>query len=327
MFECFECKKRYTRKFDKKLVKRFKNTYGFCNEDIDKFMLLLRKGVYPYEYMDNWSRFNEEELPDKSDFFSSLNMDEISDIDYRHAEKVFDKFCIKNLREYHDLYVHSDTLLLADVFENFRDTCIKVYGLDPAYFLSAPGLAWQACLRKTGVKLELLKDVDMLLMIEKGIRGGICHSIHRHAKANNKYMKDYDENKESSYIMYMDYNNLYGKAMSQKLTVDGFEWVEDLSVIDEDFIKNYDENSDLGYFIDADIEYPKHLHSLHSDLPFLPERMNINGCKKLARNLYDKKYYVDHIRSLKQALNHGLVLKVHRVIKFNQRAWLKEYEY
>ena len=118
-------------------------------------MLLLRKGVYPYEHMDDWSKFDEEYLPNKSDFYSSLNMEEISGIDYRHAKKVFDKFNIKNLGEYHDLYVQSDTLLLADIFENFRDMCINVYDLDPACFLSAPGLAWQVCLKKTGVKLEL----------------------------------------------------------------------------------------------------------------------------------------------------------------------------
>ena len=203
---------------------------------------------------------------------------------------------------------------------------IKVYGLDPVYFLSAPGLARQACLKKTGVKLELITDVDMLLMIEKGIRGGICHSIYRHAKGNNKYMKIYDKNNESSCIIHMDANNLYGYAISKKLPVDGFKWVEDLSTIDENFIKNYGEDSDLGYFIEADVEYPKELHTVHSDLPFPPERMEVNKCKKLICNLYDKKNYVDHISSLKQALNHGLILKkVHRVIKFNQRAWLKEY--
>ena len=207
LFECFECKKRNSRKFSKKLTKKFKNTYRFCNEVIDKFMLLLRKGVYPYEYMDNWSRFDEEKLPDKNDFYSSLNMEEITDIGYRHTKKVFDKFC--TIGEYHDLYVQSDTLLLADVFEHFRDMCIKVYGLDPAYFLSALGLAWQACLKKTGVKLELLKDVDMLLIIEKGVRRGICHSVHRHAKANNKYMKSYHKSEESSYIIYVDANNLH----------------------------------------------------------------------------------------------------------------------
>ena len=181
-------------------------------------------------------------------------MEEISGIDYRHAKKAFDKFCIKKLGEYHDLYVQSDTLLLADVFENFRDMCIKVYGLDPAYFLSAPGLGWQACLKKTGVKLELINDVDMLLMIEKGIRVGICHSIHRHAKENSKYMEDYDKNKESSYIIYIDANNLYGLTMIQKLPVDGFEWVQYPSTIDEDFIKNYDEDNDVGYFFEADVE-------------------------------------------------------------------------
>ena len=239
--------------------------------------------------MDDWSRFDEEELPDNSNFYSSLNMEEISGIDHRHAKKVFDKFKIKSLGEYHDLYIQSDTLLLADIFENCRDTCIKVYGLDPAYFLSATGLTWQTCLKKTGIKLELLKDMDMFLMIEEVIRGGICHSVHRHSRANNKYMEDYDKNKESSYLIYVDYNNLYGEAMSQKLPVDGFGWVEDLSTIDKDFIKNYDEDSNVRYFIEANMEYPKHLHSSHSDLPFLPERMNINGCKKLVCNLYDKK--------------------------------------
>ena len=129
----------------------------------------------------------------------------------------------------------------------------------------------------------------MLLMIGKRIRGGICHSLYRHAKANNKHMKIYDKNKESLYIIYMDTNNLYGYAMSKKLPVNGFECVEDISVIDEDFIKNYDEYSDVGYFIEADVEYPKELHTLHSDLPFLPERMEVNKCKKLIFNLHDKK--------------------------------------
>ena len=276
-------------------------------------MLLLRKGVYPYEYMDDWDKFNEEKLPNKSDFYSSLNMEDISEIDYRPATKVFNKFNIKNLGEYHDLYVQSNTLLLADVFESFRNLCIKTYRLDPAYFLSFPGLAWQACLKRTRVKFEPISDIDILLMIEERIKGGICHSVLRHAKANNKYMKDYDKNKNDSFLIYTDYNDLYGKAMSAKLPIDGFEWVEDLSVIDEDFIKSYDEDSNVGYFIKADIEYPKELHNKHSDLPFLPERMKVNKCKKLVCNLYDKKDYVDHITLLKQALNHELkIKKIHK---------------
>ena len=146
---------------------------------------------------------------------SNVNMENIDDIDYRHGNNVFKRFKLKNLGEYHDLYVQSDTLLLADVFENFRKTCLKVYELDPTHFLSAPGLAWQACLKKTGVKLELLTDYDMLLMVEEGIRGGISHAIHRYAKANNKYMENYNKDEESSYIQYLDANNLYGWPMSQ----------------------------------------------------------------------------------------------------------------
>ena len=192
--------------------------------------------------------------------------------------------------------------------------------------MPAPGLAWQACLKKTKVKLELLTDIDMLLMVEKGTRGGICQAIHRYAKANNKYMKNYDKNNESSYIENLDANNLYGWAMSQKLPVNSFKWVEKLSRFNEIFIKNYNENSDIGYFLEVDIDYPKELFNLHKDLPFLPERKKVEKVEKLICSIEDKEKYVIHIRALKQALNHGLKLKkVHRVIKFNQRAWLKPY--
>ena len=208
----------------------------------------------------------------------------------------------------------------------FRNTCLKVYELDPAHFLSLPGLAWQACLKKTNIKLELLTDYDMLLMVEEGIRGGICHSIHRYAKANNKYMNNYDESKESSYIQYLYANNLYGWAMSQRLPVNNFNWVEDTSIINEEFIKNYNENSSKGYILEVDVKYPKKLHDLHSDLPFLPKRIKIDKCKKLVCDLHNKKKYVVHIKSLKQELNHGLKLKrVHRIIEFSQKAWLKPY--
>ena len=204
--------------------------------------------------------------------------------------------------------------------------CIKVYELDPAHFLTVPELAWQAYLKKTGVELELLTDNDMLLMVEEGIRGGMCHALHRYAKANNKYMKNYDEKEESSYIQYSDANNLYDWAMSQKLPVSGFKLEKDMSKFTEEFIKNYYEDSDKGYILEVDVKYLKKLHDLHSDLPFSPERMKIDKCKKLVCNLYNKKKHVVHIRSLKQALNHRLILKkVHRVIQFNQEAWLKPY--
>ena len=158
-----------------------------------------------------------------------------------------DTLLLVDLGKYHDLYLKSDTLLLvADVFENFGEMCLSICNLDPVKFLSAAGLAWQGALKKTEVKLELLTDIDTLLMVEKSIRGEICHTIYQYAKANNKYMKDYDKNKESSYLKYSDVKNLYGWAMSQKLQENHFVWIEDTFPFNEDFIKNYHKESDEG---------------------------------------------------------------------------------
>ena len=178
--------------------------------------------------------------------------------------------------------------------------------------------------KETDVELELITYVDMLLMIEKGIRGGICLAILRYSKANNKYLKDYNKDEEESFLQYNDANNLYGWGMSEPLPVNGFDWMKDLSKIDEDFIKYYDKDSDKMYTLEVDVEYSKNLHDLHSDLPFLQERIKIDKCSKLVCNLYDKKSYVVHIRSLKQVLNQGLILKKgHRIIQFHQKTWLK----
>ena len=238
IFKCIDCEKEYEKEFNKELLERFANTYKFCDNDLNKFLMLLRKGVYPYEYIDGWDKFNEKIIPSKELFHSNLTLENISETDYAHANNVFKKFNINKLGEFHDLYVRSDTLLLADIFENFRQSCLQNYELDPANFVSLPGLAWQACLKKTNVELELLTDYDMLLMVEEGIRGGIYHAMQRYAKANNKYMKDYDRKKKSSYIQYLDANNLYGKAMTEKLPVRGFRWMDDISKIDEDFVKD-----------------------------------------------------------------------------------------
>ena len=326
IYKCIDCEKEYEKEFNNELIRRFANTYKFCDNDLDEFIMLLRKGVYPYEYIDEWDKFHEKVLPGKESFYSNLTLENISEIDYAHANNVFKKFNINNLGEYHDLYVKSDTLLLADIFKNFRQTCLKNYELDPAHFVSLPRLAWQACLKKTNVELELLTDYDMLLMVEEEIKGGICHAVQRYAHANNKYMNDYDKKKKPSYIQYLDANNLYGKAMTVKLPVRGFKWMEDISKIDEDFVKVYNKNDNKGYILDVDVDYPSKLQNLHSDLPFLPERMVINNTKKLVCNLNDKKNYIVHINVLKQALDHGLKLKkVHRIIEFEQEAWLKEY--
>ena len=169
----------------------------------------------------------------------------------------------------------------------------------------------------------------MLLMVEKGIRGGICHAIHRYAKANNQYMKNYDINIISSYLEYIDVNNLYGWRMSQNLFVNGFKWVKKTFKFDQEFTKSYEENSNnKGYILEIDVEYQKHLFNLHKYLPFLAERKKIEKCKKLVCSIHDKENYVVDIRASKQALNLGLILKkVHRVIQFNQEAWLKPYIY
>ena len=187
------------------------------------------------------------------------------------------------------------------------EICFDIYELDPTYFVSAPGLAWQDYLKKTKVELELLTDCDVILMIEKGIRGGICQASHRYVKANNPYMKNYDRNIESSYIVYLDANNLYGWAMSQKLPVNDFKWIkkEELPKFIEDFIKNYDENGNIGYVGEVGIDNRKELFNLHKDLPFLPESKEVNNVEKFICDIEDKKKYVIHVRALKQALNNG----------------------
>ena len=185
-------------------------------------------------------------LSPKEEFNNKLNLEVITDGEYEHAQKVWNTFNINNMGEYHDLYVQSDTLLLADVFKNFRNICLKIYQLDPAHFVSGPGNSWKACLKKTNAKLDLLTDVNMLLMFEQRTRGGICQSTHRYFEANNKYMKDYNPDIESSFLEYLDSNNLYGWSMSKKLPIGEFKWSENLSRYTEKYIKNYNEDSDYG---------------------------------------------------------------------------------
>ena len=202
-----------------KFINKSINKY-IINQQSNKFILLLRKGVhvYSYEFKDDWEKFNEKSLPEKEEIYSNLNTENITDSDYNHSKRICKDIEIRNFGKYHDFYLKIDILLLADVLENFREI----------YELSTPGLARKAALKKTKAKLELLTDTDMLLMVEKKIRGGLCHSINRYANSNNKYRKNYAKNKES-YLNYWNVNKLYGWAMPQKLPVNGFKWFEDRS--------------------------------------------------------------------------------------------------
>ena len=313
----------------------------FKNEKLD---LMSKKGVYPYDFMDSFEKFNEK-LPSKEDFYSILNDEHITDKDYQHAQTVWDAFSLENMGEYHDLYLKSDILLLADVFENFRKTCLQYYKLDSCHYFTSPGLSWDAMLKMTDIKLELMIDIDMFQFIEKGMRGGTSYIANRYGKANNRYMKTYDEKAPSKYIMYLDANNLYGWAMSQYLPTGGFKWMTK-NHIDKIDLAKYTEDSKKGLILEVDLAYPEELHDLHNDYPLAPEKVKVTKnmlsdyCQKIASKynistglvhkliptLSNKEKYVLHYRNLQLYTDLGLKLtKVHRVLEFNQSPWLKEY--
>ena len=311
----------------------------------EQFNLMKQKGIYPYDHMDSFDRFNETKLPVQQDFYSILNNEHISDEQYKHAQNVWNTFNLKTMGDYHDLYLKSDILLLADVFENFRKTCLQYYKLDPCHYFTSPGLSWDAMLKMTDIKLELMVDIDMFQFIEKGMRGGISYIANRYGKANNKYMKNYDEKTPSKYIMYLDANNLYGWAMSQYLPTGNFKWLSQ-NQIEKTNLGKYTENSNKGLILEVDLEYPQELHDLHNDYPLGPEKIKVakdmlsDYCKKIADKfnissglvhkliptLNDKEKYILHYRNLQSYLSLGLKLKkIHRVLESNQSPWLKQY--
>ena len=310
-----------------------------------KLKLMSKKGVYPYDFMDDYSKFYNERLPSKEKFHNILNDKHITDEEYEHAKEVWKAFNLKDMGEYHDLYLVSDVLLLTDVFENFRSHCLNYYKLDPCHYFMSPGLSWDAMLRMTGIRLELMTDIDMYQFIEKGIRGGVSYISNRYGNANNKYMKEYDEKVPSKYIMYLDANNLYGWAMSQYLPTGNFKWMTDKEISKTNLGK-YKADSKEGLILEVDLEYPKELHDLHNDYPIAPEKVKVSNdmlsayCKKIPKNynistglvskliptLRDKKEYVLHYRNLQLYLDLGLKLKkIHRVLRFDQSPWLKSY--
>ena len=290
--------------------------------------LIKQKGFYPYEYMDVIEKFNDTKLPPREVFYSKLSGKGISEKDYKHACNVWNTFKMKTFKDYHKLYNETDVLLLADVFENFRNLCLKIYGLDPVYYYTAPGLAWDACLKMTNINLELLSDPNMLLMFEKGIRGGISIISNRYGEANNKYMGNrFNKNKLSKYLMYLDANNLYGSAMFKKLPIHSFKWLtsgEMEKLFDNRVVQVWEKTPCI---LEVDLEYPENLHDLHNDYPFCPERVECkNGVEKLIPNLRNKTKYVIHYKNLIQCLKAGLKLKkIHRGIKFIESEWMKPY--
>ena len=314
----------------------------------DSIDLLLRKGVYPYEYVTDESKFEDTSLPAQEHFYNKLVETHVSDEDYTHAHNVWTSFGIQTLGDYHNLYLKTDVLLLADVFENFRKTSLQYYGIDPCNVYSAPGLAWNAMMKMTGIRLELLKDIDMHLFVETGVRGGIAMISNRYAKANNPYVSDYDRERENNYLLYLDCTNLYGTAMEQPLPHSGFRWMErkEIDALDLSTVGVEDE---IGYILDVDLGYPRNLHDLHSDYPLAPERRKVNEhelspyskrlnylkkfqmsatgtVEKLITSLKDKENYIVHYRTLQLYLKLGMELKaVNRVLTFRQSAWMKPF--
>ena len=271
----------------------------------------------------------------------------MTDEQYERAKLIWKKLDCKTMRDYHNFYLKMDVLLLTDVFQNFRKLSIQHFGLDPAHFYTLPGFAWTSCLKKTEQELEAIEDYDMYLFIENSMRGGISMISNRHVEANNEYMETgYDDQKKKSYITYLDCNSLYGTVMSEnKFPVNQFRfWSED--EINDKYdvfrLSKIDKDSDTGYILEVDLEYPPELHDLHNDYPLAPEKLTVTDemlgpyartfpdrpkpTEKLVPNLQNKTKYVLHYENLKLYLKHGLRLtKIHRVLEFRQKAWLKEY--
>ena len=296
--------------------------------------------------MDSFKKFSEGKLSHKSIFFSSLKDEYISEKDYQRANNIWNAFKMNTMGDYHDLYLKTDVLLLADVFEMFIKTCLDYYGLDPCHYFSSSGLSWDAMLKMTGAELELIHNIDMHLFIEKGMRDGISYIAKRHSKANNKYMESYEQYKEIVFIVYLDANNLYCWAMIQYLPYGGLSKKEvDKFYLNSMELDSIGENNSIGYILEVNLEYPDELHNLLNDYPLAPEKLEISqknlskyysdiadeygirigGVNKLVPNLRNKEKYVVHYRNLQLYLSLGMKLtKAHRILKFKQSDWLKK---
>lgn len=329
-------------------VENFKHTLKYTTPIT--FPLLTEKGIYPYEYMNSFQKFENDQLPPKDAFSSSLTGESITDKEYEHGQNVWKALKCKNLGDYHDVYLRTDVLLLADVFESFVTRIRTTHKLNPLWYISLPSYSWDCMLYNTKVELDLMSDYDMQLLIERGIRGGVSLITGRHAKANNKYMKQFNEEATKSYITYLDANNLYAVALCKKLPHKNFKWVEPERFSSVEAINKNPQiltcDSNKGYFLKVDLKYPPNLHDLHQDLPLAPENLEVQKeelsrwanqqlkryeqklvkVKKLIPTLKDKEKYVIHSENLAYYLQKGLVLtKIHDIIEFEQSAWVAPY--
>ena len=318
-------------------VKQFVgDNYG---ED-DLFNLLTGKLPYPYSYMDSFERF-QEPLPPIKAFFNDLTDSSCSDDDYNKVKKVFQSFNLKTLGDLTKLYCITDVLLLTSVINQYRRESYDNFQLDPLWYSTAPSFSFDACMKMTGVELTLLKDVEMYNFLETGIRGGISVISQRHATADNRYCTSVSDSE--NYLLYIDANNLYGWAMSQKLPISNFEWCR----ITENDIQCFEPTSDVGYIVEVDLTIPKELHDYFNDYPPAPEPLEIRddmispvsssirsnrgynkrfNSIKLAPNLLDKRKYICHIRNFQLYLNLGMELtNIHRCLRFKQKAWIAPY--
>ena len=333
-------------KLAKNLQKSGHDQFKHLKKEFPKhYKLLSEKGVYFYDYAKSYSVFSEKVLPPKEAFYSQLTEEHISDKDYDRAQRVFKTTNCKSLLDYMELYVKTDTLILCDVFENFRKLCLDYYGLDACHYMSLPAFAWDAMLKMTGVSLDYITDIDKYTFVEENLRGGVATINHRLFTANNKYLDDYNPQKPSSYINYIDCNNLYGASMMQKLPIGNFRWLDKEEIANLD-IDKLDPDGDTCYILEVDLHYPAHLHNKHTDYPLAVEKkiireeqlspvnlefLRINKEKfkpstKLVPDLHDKVKYVCSLRNLKLFIKHGLVLqKIHRVLVADQSDFMSSY--
>ena len=335
---------------------KFHNMKKHFNKD--EMELICRKGSYPYEFIDSWEKIHHPELPPQEAFYSKLKLEGISDDDYKHAQNVYTSFKCRSFYDYHMLYLKTDVILLADIFENFRAMCLEHYRLDPANYLTAASLAWDAMLLKTNAELDLITNPEILDMFEKSKRGGLTFvGSKRYAKANNKDMGEhFDKTKDSSYITYVDANNLYGWAMVEALPYKDIKF-EKVAVsttsgsretpndgITLDTILNTADDAETGYLVEADLEFPIELHDVFKQFPPCPESLTPNeewfsdyqkevkmqtnsttSTKKLIPHLMKHEKYCLHYRNLKFIEKLGVKIKLHRVISFKQSKWMAEY--